>query len=218
MMRKKILNTPLFLWLLFVVSIPFFKYVPSFDIAVSSFFYDGDRFILKHTLFASFFYHSIRPLLITVSILSLGVFFYNLLKDKNIWHLTKRKMLYIVLVLALVPGVVVEYGLKQNFERPRPKEVQLFGGKKEFFPAYTFTNQHSKSFSSGHAAAATSLIGLSLLFRRKTLFFVTLFYSFGMMVARVGEGGHFASDVLTSFFLVYIANNILYTYIIKGKQ
>lgn len=217
-MDKKILNTPLFIWLLFFISIPFFKYVPSFDIALSSFFYNEEDFILKHTLFASFFYHSIRPILITIVIVTLSIFIYNNVKKKNVFSLGKRKLLYIILVLSFVPGGVVEYGLKQNFERPRPKEVTLFGGKKEFYPAYTFANQHSKSFSSGHAAAATSLIGLSLLFRRKTLFFVTLLYSFGMMVARVGVGGHFASDVLTSFFLVYIANNILYTFIIKGKQ
>lgn len=132
----------------------------------------------------------------------------------------KRKLLYIILIIALTPGIIVEYGFKQNFERPRPKEVVLFGGKKDFYPAYTFANQKSKSFISGHSAAAFSLVGIAMLFYKRRNFFIllSLTYGVGMIFARIMAGGHFLSDVLLSALLVLIANLLLYKALCNQKD
>ena len=208
MINTKLLNI---LILFFILSSLIFKFYPQVDIVISSLFYN-DGFYLKGSFYEQFFYYSIRPIIASVVIGSLGVFFYNYFSKKNIFLLGKRKLLYIILVISLTPGIIVEYGFKQNFERPRPKEIELFGGKKEFYPAYTFAKQNSKSFISGHSAAAFSLVGIALLFyKRKRLFILlSLGYGLGMIIARIMAGGHFFSDVLLSALLVLIANILLY--------
>lgn len=206
-----LLKTLYTLIFLFIISFVLFKYYPTLDLTISAYFYKDNTFYLKGSIFESFFYYSIRPILIGISIISLGIFFYNYRTKKKLLNITKRKILYIILILALVPGIFVEYGLKKQFERPRPREITLFGGKKDFFPAYTFTYQKSKSFSSGHAAAAFSLVGIAFLANRKKFWIsLTLIYGVGMILARIIAGGHFFSDVITSALLVMIANLILY--------
>jgi lipid A 4'-phosphatase len=134
--------------------------------------------------------------------------------------MTKRKLLYIFLVISVVPGLVVSFLLKENFERPRPRDVTEFNGTKDFYKAFTITHEGKKSFSSGHVAAAFSLLGLVYLVQRRRAFWfaLTLTYALSMMVARVASGAHFLSDVVTSFFIVYIANLILYYYLIEKNK
>jgi len=219
-MNKKILNVPLLIWISFFLSIFIFKFFPSIDIFISSLFFKDGIFFLQHTFMEQFFYQSIKYILAVISLGSLGIFGYNILWKKNLFSLTKRKMLYIILVLTLVPGAVVQFGFKEQFERPRPRNVIEFHGKKPFAPAYTFTNENGKSFVSGHTAAATSLLGIVLLIKKwqKIWLVLTYLYIFGIMVARIAAGGHFFSDVITSFFLVYIANQILYKYLIENEE
>lgn len=217
---KKYLNVPLYIWISFLLSIPFFTFFSQIDLFISHLFYRDNIFFLNDTLAEKFFHISIRPIIIIAILTPLAVFTYNHYYKKNIWDMTKRKLLYIFLVLALAPGLIVNIFLKEGFERPRPKQIIEFGSKKEFYPAYTFTNQGKDSFSSGHVAAAFSLMGLAMLAKRRRDFWInlTLIYGTGMMVARVAAGGHFFSDVVTSFFIVYISTHILYKYLIEDKE
>jgi len=85
------------------------------------------------------------------------------------------------------------------------------------FPAFMMSNQDGYSFSSGHAAAAFSLLGFALLAKRRQKLFITTVLVYGTLVslARMAAGGHFLSDVVTSFFIVYIATHVLYKLIFK---
>lgn len=219
-MNTKLLNTPIYIWLAFFLSIPLFKFYPEIDLYLSSLFYKNNTFFLQDTLFESFFHDSIRPVIISAFLVPLGIYLYNLYYKKNLFTLTKRKLIYILLVLSLAPGAIVQYGFKNQFERPRPRHVVEFGGTKKFYPAYTVAHENGKSFSSGHVAAAFSLLGVAMLARKRRKFWITLvmLYGTGMMVARMAAGGHFFSDVMTSFFIVYIATNVLYKYMIENQE
>ncbi len=201
----------------FVVVSAVFMVFPQIDIAVSSLFYDGKKFWLNGTLFEEIFYYSVKPLLITLFLGSLFVFIYNKITKKTLLNLTSSVMLYIVLVLSIAPGLIVNKTLKDNWGRARPAETTIFGGKKEFTPAFVLSDQDGYSFSSGHSAAAFSLVGFALLFRkkRKTVMFVALSYGVLVSIARMGAGGHFFSDVVTSFFIVWIATHIFYRLVFK---
>ncbi|MBL0708265.1 MAG: phosphatase PAP2 family protein [Sulfurimonas sp.] len=216
-MNKKYLNTSIYIWLAFLIASLIFIFLPEIDLYISSFFYDGKAFFLNGTIFESFFYYSVKPVIIILSVSTIGIFFYNHFKKKNILKINSKVLLYVVLFLTIAPVFIVNVGLKENWGRARPGQTVNFGGQKEFTPAFVMSDQGGYSFSSGHAAAAFSLLGFALLVKKRKKMWITLALSYGVLVsiARVSAGGHFFSDVVTSFFIVYISTNIIYKLVFK---
>ena len=216
-LNKNYLNVKGYIWLLFVILSVFFVSVPQIDILVANLFYDGKSFPLNKTLLETFFYTSVKPIVLAFLVGSLVIFFYNLLKKTDILNLTPKTMLYIILVLGIAPGLIVNTTLKENWGRPRPKQIKEFGGKLDFKPAFVMSKQDGYSFSSGHTAAAFSLIGFALLSKRRKKLYLNLAITYGILVsiARMAAGGHFLSDVVTSFFIVWISTHIFYKLIFK---
>ncbi|WP_457745714.1 phosphatase PAP2 family protein [Sulfurimonas sp.] len=219
-MNKKFLNVNLYIWLAFISLSLLFILFPQIDLYVSSFFYDGERFYSNGTLWEDTLNHSVKPILILSFFLPLSIFIYNKVTKKSILGINSTVMLYIVLILAIAPGVFVNLILKDHWGRERPTKVTQFGGHKEFTPAFIMTKTDGHSFSSGHAAAAFSLIGFALLAPRRKKVWMTLavLYGVGVSLSRVAAGGHFLSDVITSFFIVWITTHILYYLIFKKES
>ncbi len=217
LLNKKFLNVEIYLWILFFISSLTFVFFPQIDLFISSLFYDGSGFPIKGSLFESIFYYSIKPVVITATLSVIALFFYNLFKKKELFGLNKRVFIYLILVLGIAPGLVVNGMLKDNWGRARPNQVIEFGGDKKFTPAFIKSDQEGYSFSSGHAAAAFSFMGFALLAKNRRKMWLSLAIAYGvlMSIARVSAGGHFFSDVVTSFFIVYIATHIFYKLIIK---
>ncbi len=220
-MNKKILNVKLYIWLLFLVSSLTFILFPQIDLYISGLFYDGKSFPANGTWIENFFYHSVKPIIITLTLSSLIIFIYNFFKKKNFLDINSKVILYLLLVLGVAPGLIVNVTLKENWGRARPAQTINFGGTKEFTPAFILSDQDGYSFSSGHSAAAFSLIGFALLAKRRRKFWLSLVLSYGVLVsiARISSGGHFLSDVVTSFFIVYIFTYIFQMLILeKGAK
>lgn len=219
-MNKKYLNVKAYFWLLFVLCSILFVTFPQIDIFVASLFYDGETFFLNGTFLEEFFYYSVKPLLIFLGFSTLGIYAYNRIKKKNILNIGNKAVLYIVLVLSIAPAFIVNTTLKENWGRARPAQVVHFGGDKVFTPAFIISDQDGYSFSSGHTAAAFSLLGFALLARKNRALLTKLVLTYGVLVslARMSAGGHFLSDVFTSFFIVYIVTHILYKLIFKEES
>lgn len=219
-MNKKYFNVPIYIWGLFLLSSAIFIFFPQIDLYISTLFYDGEDFPAKGSLFESFFYFSVKPVIIFFAFSALTIFLYNLFKKKSILNLNAKVFLYIILVFSQAPGLIVNSILKENWERARPNQTTYFGGKKEFSPAFIVSNQDGYSFSSGHAAAAFSIIGIALLANKRKSLWIALAATYGVLVsiARVSAGGHFLSDVVSSFFIVFISSKILYSLLIEKKQ
>ncbi len=220
MMNKKFLNVSLYIWVLFLVSSLVFITFPQIDLYISDLFYNGKEFPLNGSAVEEFFYHSVRPVILFLALGSIAVFFYNLISKNNLFGINGKVMLFLLLVLSIAPGLVVNAMLKENWGRARPNQTMHYGGDKEFTPAFVMSNQGGYSFSSGHTAAAFSLIGFALLAKNRKKFWMLLAITYGVLVslARVAAGGHFFSDVVTSFFIVYIFTHILYKLIIEEKE
>jgi lipid A 4'-phosphatase len=219
-MNKKILHVNITIWLLFLVSSLIFVFFPQIDIFISNLFYDGKGFPINGTLFEEIFYYSVKPLIIAFSLGSILIFLYNFFGKKNIFNINAKVILYLLLALGLAPGLIVNSVLKENWERARPAQTIQFGGDKEFSPAFIPSNQDGYSFSSGHAAGAFSLLAFALLLKRQRTLWITVALIYGVLVsfARVSAGGHFLSDVVTSFFLVYIFTTIFYSWLMEEKN
>ncbi|MFT7003549.1 MAG: lipid A 4'-phosphatase [Sulfurimonas sp.] len=218
-MNKKYLNIKLYFWLLFLAVSLIFIFFPKIDLSIASIFYDGKEFPLNGTWIEELFYHSVRPLIIIFALSSIGIFFYNFIKKKDVLNINTKVIIYIVLVLSIAPALIVNTTLKENWGRARPAQIIDFGGQKEFTPAFIPSNQGGYSFSSGHSAAAFSFLGFALLAKRRQKLFIALALTYGIFVslARMAAGGHFLSDVVTSFFIVYITTHILYKLIFKEE-
>lgn len=216
-MNKKYLNVRLYFWLLFLVSSLIFVSFPQIDLDIASLFFNGKSFPLNGSWVEGILYHSVRPLIIIFALSSIAIFIYNYVKKKNLLGINSKAMLFIILFLTIAPALIVNATLKENWGRARPAQTINFGGQKDFTPAFIPSNQDGYSFSSGHTAAAFSLLGFALLAKRRKRLFISLVLVYGTLIsiARMAAGGHFLSDVVTSFFIVYISTHILYKLIFK---
>ncbi len=123
----------------------------------------------------------------------------------------RRKAVFVLLFLALGPGLVVNLLLKDQLGRPRPREVIEYGGSHQYTHFWQpGSASKNSSFPSGHAAIAFFTMAPWFVLRdnRRALAvgFLVFGLSFGSLVgvARILQGGHFASDVVWAGGLIYL--------------
>ena len=128
----------------------------------------------------------------------------------------RKPALFIVLMLALGPGLLVNSYFKDHWGRPRPRQVVEFGGANRFHQPWQKDNlPGNKGFPCGHASAAFYLMApyfvLRRTNRRRALFWLALGIVYGtlMGIERLAQGGHFVSDVLWSGGIVYLTGLVL---------
>ena len=117
-----------------------------------------------------------------------------------------RELAYLLLVLALGPGLIVNGILKEYWGRARPMNCVDFGGTQVFTPAFMPSDQGGKSFSSGHASGSAYWVVVVLVLAwgpwRRYWLGLALGYSLLVAWARLAAGGHFLSDILVSWFIL----------------
>ncbi|BCS52177.1 phosphatase PAP2 family protein [Geobacter sp. SVR] len=128
----------------------------------------------------------------------------------------RRPALFIVLLLALGPGLLVNTVFKDHWGRPRPRQVAEFGGSNPFHQPWQNGNRTDcKSFPCGHASAAFYLMAPYFVLRRANRRQARAWLSLGIVygtlmgIERIAQGGHFVSDVLWSCGVVTLAGLIL---------
>jgi len=134
-----------------------------------------------------------------------------------------RSVLFLALGLALGPGLLVNVILKEYWDRPRPQQVQEFGGALAFRPWYKIDGACEKncSFVSGETSGAFWLVApASLAPPPLRLPAVALALGVGVLtgVMRVAFGGHFPSDVLFAGLFTLILVALLRKILIKPDK
>lgn len=111
-------------------------------------------------------------------------------------------------VYALGPGLVVNGVLKPLSDRPRPIQIELFGGMAPVKPWWdwsTVPDGSYLSFSSGEAAATAWLVGLALMappaWRMPAVIAASL-YCVVISGLRIVFGAHWFSDVVASLVIM----------------
>ena len=134
---------------------------------------------------------------------------------RRAWVRYRRACALLVLAVAFGPGLVVNGILKPLWGRPRPHQVDLFGGAQPY--QYWWQPGHlggGKSFSSGHAAVGYVLVaGIYLVAQRRRGLVLggALIYGSLVGLARIVAGAHFVSDVLWSGSLMCLTVATLHT-------
>jgi membrane-associated PAP2 superfamily phosphatase len=154
-------------------------------------------------------------------------------KDLKPW---RRYGVFMVLGLAIGPGLLVNAVFKDHWGRPRPKALVEFGGTEHYVPPLMFNGAgDGKSFPCGHASAGFSLISLWFIVRDMrrnrgvplprqlpspflrppllhTPLVLALIWGGLLGWVRMMQGGHFLSDVLWSFFITLATHYLLFLF------
>lgn len=132
------------------------------------------------------------------------------------WSRTAASGMFLVLFLVLGPGLIVNVAFKEGWGRPRPREIVEFSGRKSFLhPWQKGVTGQGRSFPSGHASAAFYTLAPFFIYRRqrprlaRTWLGGGICFGILMSIARISQGGHFLSDTIWSFGMVYLTGLLL---------
>jgi membrane-associated PAP2 superfamily phosphatase len=195
------LTWPLFA--LVAVSIPFA--VTDLDVRIASLFWDsqGRAWALADSAVVKFIYdYGTWPAWAAVYFCVVVFVAGQFLQPERPW---RRPALFFVLAVILGPGILVNAYGKTDLGRPRPRQIEQFGGESPFQRLGHFqTGDAGASFPSGHASMGFVWLAPAFYFRARRAqwargFLILALVHGGVLgLARMAAGGHFASDVLWS--------------------
>lgn len=194
---------------LLTVSVVFFLLFPQVDLFVAGNYYDGHSFIYADNPVVRFIYVVFAKIHIAYLLLFIGAIIYC---SRKRWHSARKKWLFLLLALLLGPGILVNLALKDNsVGRPRPQQIQQFGGGMTFAPVFHYSGACAKncSFVSGHAAIGFYLMAIAWVRQRRI--WIAYGLTLGVLVGfvRILQGGHFLSDVVFAGWVTYFTCVIL---------
>src|SRR3990172_9149834 len=166
MTGRRLLTDPIVLLVLATVAVSaFFLAWPEVDIAASRLFYEpGTGFVLSANPALIALRRSSNVAMITIVAAILASLAAKLSRPQRPSIIPPRASLFLILTLALGPGVVVNLVLKDHWGRPRPVMIDLFGGSVPYVEVWRITDYCSTncSFVSGEGSSAIWLTGLVL--------------------------------------------------------
>jgi membrane-associated PAP2 superfamily phosphatase len=139
-----------------------------------------------------------------------------------------RAMLLLILPMIFGAGLITHAVLKDHWGRPRPRQVENFGGSEPFMPFYqpniSLAITHYKSFPCGHCTMGFYFFAVALLGRRlrcrwlQIAGMATALILGGLLgLARMAQGGHFFSDIVVAALVMWFTS-LLADYLLFGEQ
>jgi lipid A 4'-phosphatase len=125
-----------------------------------------------------------------------------------------RSVIYLLLALALGPGLVINGIFKQAWGRARPRDVVEFGEKRHFSGAFVLSDQCTANCSFVSGESSLGFYGLTFMFvarrRRKTILAASLLGGSSIGLVRMSVGAHFLSDILFSGVFTFVVSYLVY--------
>lgn len=195
-----------------------FMLKPDLDLQLHRHLYDGG-FFLKDEAWVVFFYKLIHWLTRAIVVGTLGVLIWQGITKRTL----NRNALFLILCLAIGPGLVVNTLFKDNWGRARPSQIIEFGGTKQYSPPLLIANQCEKncSFVSGHASVGFYFAAFALIltgWKRKAMYSFAVAFGLWVGFIRMAMGGHFFSDVIFSGIFTLLVIHHLYYLLYQWKK
>ncbi len=198
--------------LMFAASVLMFTAFPELDLRVASWFYEPDtgfRWGQQPAVLLSYELFKARSVgWVVVALLAYLAY----AMTRRIPVPAKRNAtLFLLAMIVAGPVLLVNSGLKDHWGRARPSQVTQFGGDRSYSPPLHPAAQCDRncSFVSGHAAAGFALIGLYWTTRRRRWLIAGIALGSLVGLGRMIQGGHFFSDIVFSFWAVYLSAAVL---------
>lgn len=211
--------------LLLIVTTAFFLLFPESDLIVARYFWKPDAgFYLKDTFIPHLFYKGIPILAFMIEGLIVAILLLRLCKCRFSLGLNAKEALFLLLSLALGPGLLVNAILKEYWGRARPVQIIEFNGHAHFTPPFILSDQclHNCSFVAGHPALAFFTISFAFLIQnpayRRMGEIAAIMFGCLAGYGRIVQGGHFLSDVVFSGLLVVGIAKLLHYLMIERKS
>ncbi len=182
------------------------------DLSISSYFYRDGHFTSNHYVWLFYKYGEYIGLL--VAFICGVVAIYTLLTQR-FTYLT-RGAFVAVITFVIGSGLITNGLFKNLWGRPRPRQIEQFGGTKAFTPFYqpnwTFPvkDDKQKSFPSGHASVGFFFLVFAIIGwreRNRLLTWLGVIAGLGMGInlslIRIMQGGHFFTDTLASALVMW---------------
>ena len=196
----------------------FFQYESNIDLLITQHFYlSQNTFFLETQTWANMSRTVLYASMWCV-VGIIGFLFALRLVRPHLNFIPIKSLVYTLSVLILVPVILINGVFKDNFGRPRPRDITEFAGVKIFQPAWSISQQCSTncSFVCGDSSAAFCFWLFLPFFKRRRyklaygtlVFLVGAFYGY----IRIGQGAHFFSDVIFSVLLSYMGVWAVYAY------
>jgi len=204
-----------------VASLALFWFAPEIDLFVSRLFYDPQHgFWLAQSPPIRLVTASIRWVTWAILLVVLAGAVWLWLVGRPFWRLDRNALIFLVVALAVGPGILVNTVLKDNWGRARPYQIETFGGTKQFTPAPIPADQCTRncSFVSGHAAVGFCLVAFAFLLpegrRREIAIAVSLAFGALIGLGRIIAGHHFLSDIVDAGLLVVGTTWLLHRWLV----
>jgi lipid A 4'-phosphatase len=194
---------------------------PQLDLAISAFFYDPHVGMFKVNV-QPWVIHSRDGARYLVALLVAPAFLAvvgKLLLPRRRMLVRGRAALFLILTLALGPGVLTNAILKDNWARSRPIDVKALGGTDRFMPWWNpFGDCPANcSFVAGEASGAFWTLAPAALAPpqwRALAYAGALTFGVAVGALRIAAGGHFFTDVVFAgvftFLLIWLLHGLIF--------
>jgi len=204
-----------------LLSVVLFSLAPSIDLFVSGLFYNAQHGFVLAAWRPLHLLEGLIPWLTggLVALILLGGLWLRLTR-RPLCGLDRNALIFILVAAALGPGLIVNVGLKDNWGRARPYQVEQFGGTKQFTPPLVPTDQCARncSFASGHAALAFSMVSFAFLLpagrRRRVTLGAALGFGAVVGLGRIAAGNHFLSDIIDAGLISIATSWLIHRWIV----
>jgi lipid A 4'-phosphatase len=191
------------------------------DLRIESLFYRPDQgWLWRHAQpwEALYRWGTIPGLLLTIG--SLGALSASLAARR--WTRYQNGLLVVALTAILGAGLLVNAVLKPYWGRPRPRQVQAFGGEWTYHALHQRgTPGQGESFPCGHCTMGFLFVSLFFL-RRQAPRVAIVGGGFGIIygglvgVARMVQGAHFPTDVIWALGLIWMTAVALHYFLLPA--
>ncbi|MDP3526138.1 MAG: phosphatase PAP2 family protein [Hoeflea sp.] len=188
---------------------------PEVDLVVSRWFFSpSDGFLWSSNSFLQGLRKSSSWVIVGVILVISVCILWHTINATLTWSCL-RKPIWLLSGLALGPGLLVNGLLKAHWGRPRPIQVDIFGGDAVHQSVWVISDwcERNCSFVSGEAASSAWLVAAALATPkpiRLAATATTLVYAGSLSLNRVAFGGHFLSDVVLAWLICGLIFAILY--------
>jgi membrane-associated PAP2 superfamily phosphatase len=198
-----------------------FGIYPELDLRVAGLFFDQGKndFALRWWPHLGFLRDAGMWLVALIVAPAIAALVLKLVFPQRRMLISARAILFLLVTLALGPGLMVNVGLKENWGRSRPIDVPEFAGTERFTAWWDPRGECPKncSFVAGEASGGFWTLAPAALAPpqwRAAAYAATLSFGAGLGFLRMTFGAHFLSDVVFAgvfmFLLIWIMHGLIY--------